>query len=81
MPIRIECDGGCGETCDSEAEFTEFGHFEKKLYCAGCVKSVKEYYMSRDGIHDNLAKQWRAGLKRTVDHWRGEHEGGSLPDG
>lgn len=81
MPIRIECDGGCGATADSEQDFVSFGFFRKGLYCQKCAKSVAEFYANRDTLHEIVAKRWQTGLAKLKAGWLKEHEGGSLPDG
>ena len=81
MPIRIECDGGCGTTGASQDEFVKFGHFQPGYYCPDCHKSVAVYYAARDSLHDTVAKKWGAGLKLLGVKWLNEHPGGVLPDG
>ena len=81
MPIRIECDGGCGATCERESEFTEFGHFKKKLYCSDCSETVAGYYTTRDVLHDHVARKWKSAVSLMQTAWCDKHEGGSLPDG
>ena len=80
MPIRIECDGGCGTTADSEADFVIMGHFKRGSYCTLCAESVTAFNSKRDGLHDAVAKKWEAGLGKLKASWLKEHEGGRLPD-
>ena len=81
MPIRIECDGGCGATCSDESEFVVMGHFAKCYYCEDCAKSVTAFNEARDVLHTDIAGKWQAGLKKLKAKWAKEHSGGSLPDG
>ena len=80
MAIRIECDGGCGATCEREAEFTEFGHFKKKWYCVNCAESMRKLNIERDCLHDKVSNEWRAGLANLRLGWWNSHKGGTLPD-
>ena len=80
MPIRIECDGGCGAVTESADDFVTFGDFRKTLYCEECASSVKAFFTKRDELHETVAKRWQAGYARLKAAWAKEHEGGRLPD-
>ena len=80
MPIIVECDGGCGATTEGLEGFQKKGFLKFKYYCDKCAASVDEFNASRDQLHDQLARRWKAQTKKLTADFKKERPKATLPD-
>lgn len=80
MATTYACDGGCGESTRSQANYTEFGIVVARCYCDHCAELVQKYENERDAEQIKLATAWDKKLGTLKSQFLKKCPNGVLPD-